>query len=108
MASNIMVVDYTLHPSIFLLAASGPGRCKINNGGCWHDSQDGQSFSACLVGDIEGFIFIYLFIYFCSFQQIDLDVNSSFYYQQDIDGGKCECPPGFKGDGVKSCKGKRC
>nr|CAN79862.1 hypothetical protein VITISV_021998 [Vitis vinifera] len=66
--------------------ASGPGRCKINNGGCWHDSQDGQSFSACL---------------------IDLDVNSSFYYQQDIDGGKCECPPGFKGDGVKSCKGKR-
>lgn len=50
--------------------ASGPGRCKINNGGCWHDSQDGQSFSACL----------------------------------DIDGGKCECPPGFKGDGVKSCK----
>ena len=54
------------------------------------------------------FLFIYLFIYFCSFQQIDLDVNSSFYYQQDIDGGKCECPPGFKGDGVKSCKGKRC
>ncbi|KAJ8763482.1 hypothetical protein K2173_002365 [Erythroxylum novogranatense] len=48
---------------------SGPGRCKINNGGCWHKSRDGHTFSACL----------------------------------DVDGGKCQCPPGFKGDGVKSC-----
>ncbi|PNT57350.1 hypothetical protein POPTR_001G294400v4 [Populus trichocarpa] len=48
---------------------SGSGRCKINNGGCWHESQDGHTFSACL----------------------------------DVDGGKCQCPPGFKGDGVKSC-----
>ncbi|KAL3538805.1 hypothetical protein ACH5RR_002171 [Cinchona calisaya] len=50
--------------------ASGPGRCKINNGGCWQDAKDGQSFSACL----------------------------------DQEGGKCECPLGFKGDGVKSCE----
>ncbi|GAA0158157.1 extracellular matrix structural protein [Lithospermum erythrorhizon] len=28
--------------------ASGPGRCKINNGGCWHESRNGQTFSACL------------------------------------------------------------
>uniref|UniRef100_A0A6M2EKG7 EGF-like calcium-binding domain-containing protein n=1 Tax=Populus davidiana TaxID=266767 RepID=A0A6M2EKG7_9ROSI len=48
---------------------SGSGRCKINNGGCWHESRDGHTFSACL----------------------------------DVDGGKCQCPPGFKGDGVKSC-----
>ncbi|GMJ12807.1 vaculolar sorting receptor 3, VACUOLAR SORTING RECEPTOR 3, binding protein of 80 kDa 2;2 [Hibiscus trionum] len=27
--------------------ASGTGRCKINNGGCWHESRDGQSYSAC-------------------------------------------------------------
>ncbi|KAJ6986327.1 vacuolar-sorting receptor 3 [Populus alba x Populus x berolinensis] len=51
---------------------SGSGRCKINNGGCWHESRDGHTFSACL----------------------------------DVDGGKCQCPPGFKGDGVKSCVGK--
>ncbi|KAK3013918.1 hypothetical protein RJ639_009446 [Escallonia herrerae] len=32
--------------------ASGPGRCKINNGGCWHETQDGHTFSACLdIGD---------------------------------------------------------
>lgn len=41
------------------------------------------------------------------FQQIVLDANYSFYYQQDIGGSKCECPPGFTGDGVKSCEGER-
>ncbi|KAL4581120.1 hypothetical protein LXL04_017329 [Taraxacum kok-saghyz] len=50
--------------------ASGPGRCKINNGGCWHDTRNGHSYSACL----------------------------------DSANGKCACPPGFKGDGVKTCE----
>ncbi|XP_038709198.1 vacuolar-sorting receptor 3 [Tripterygium wilfordii] len=49
---------------------SGSGRCKINNGGCWHESQNGHTFSACV----------------------------------DRDDGKCQCPPGFRGDGVKSCE----
>ncbi|XP_073045597.1 vacuolar-sorting receptor 3-like [Primulina eburnea] len=49
--------------------ASGPGRCKISNGGCWHDTRNGVTFSACL----------------------------------DNEEGKCECPPGFEGDGVKTC-----
>ncbi|KAL1557894.1 Vacuolar-sorting receptor 3 [Salvia divinorum] len=50
--------------------ASGPGRCKITNGGCWHDTKNGITFSACV----------------------------------DNTDGKCTCPPGFKGDGVKSCE----
>ncbi|OIT08594.1 PREDICTED: vacuolar-sorting receptor 3-like [Nicotiana attenuata] len=50
--------------------ASGPGRCKLNNGGCWHDTRDGHTYSACV----------------------------------DNEEGKCSCPPGFKGDGVKSCE----
>ncbi|MQL69858.1 hypothetical protein Taro_002146 [Colocasia esculenta] len=50
--------------------ASGPGRCRINNGGCWQDSRDGQTFSACLESGEK----------------------------------KCQCPPGFKGDGTKSCE----
>ncbi|KAL2465866.1 Vacuolar-sorting receptor 3 [Abeliophyllum distichum] len=50
--------------------ASGPGRCKINNGGCWHETRNGITFSACM----------------------------------DNEEGKCTCPPGFKGDGLKSCK----
>ncbi|XP_059313914.1 vacuolar-sorting receptor 3-like [Lycium ferocissimum] len=50
--------------------ASGRGRCKLNNGGCWHDTRDGHTYSACV----------------------------------DSEEGKCSCPPGFKGDGVKSCE----
>ncbi|RDX88078.1 Vacuolar-sorting receptor 1, partial [Mucuna pruriens] len=51
-------------------AASGPGRCKINNGGCWHDARNGHAYSAC----------------------------------SDDGGVKCQCPAGFKGDGVKNCE----
>ncbi|KAF8404893.1 hypothetical protein HHK36_009788 [Tetracentron sinense] len=50
--------------------ASGPGRCKINNGGCWQETRDGLTFSACV----------------------------------DNGGSKCQCPPGYRGDGVKSCE----
>ncbi|KAK4405163.1 Vacuolar-sorting receptor 3 [Sesamum angolense] len=49
--------------------ASGPGRCKISHGGCWHENRNGITFSACV----------------------------------DNEEGKCTCPPGFRGDGVKSC-----
>ncbi|KAL0454310.1 UNVERIFIED_CONTAM: Vacuolar-sorting receptor 3 [Sesamum latifolium] len=52
--------------------ASGPGRCKISHGGCWHENRNGITFSACV----------------------------------DTEEGKCTCPPGFRGDGVKSCVGK--
>jgi hypothetical protein len=27
--------------------AVGPGRCAVNNGGCWKDTRDGKTFSAC-------------------------------------------------------------
>lgn len=27
--------------------ATGQGRCKIQNGGCWHETRDGKTFSAC-------------------------------------------------------------
>ncbi|CAA0807467.1 Vacuolar-sorting receptor 4 [Striga hermonthica] len=50
--------------------ASGPGRCKISNGGCWHEKKNGITYTACA----------------------------------DSEEGKCECPPGLKGDGVKSCE----
>ncbi|KAL8540451.1 hypothetical protein ACS0TY_001887 [Phlomoides rotata] len=28
--------------------ASGLGRCKISNGGCWHENRNGVTFSACV------------------------------------------------------------
>ncbi|XP_020575433.1 vacuolar-sorting receptor 3-like [Phalaenopsis equestris] len=50
--------------------AMGPGRCRINNGGCWKETRNGSTFSAC----------------------------------QDSEDHKCQCPPGFVGDGVKNCE----
>ena len=32
------------------LAAAGPGKCLINHGGCWHETRNGKTFSACQVG----------------------------------------------------------
>ncbi|KAL0376047.1 UNVERIFIED_CONTAM: Vacuolar-sorting receptor 3 [Sesamum calycinum] len=29
--------------------ASGPGRCKISHGGCWHENRNGITFSACVM-----------------------------------------------------------
>ncbi|MCO5595474.1 hypothetical protein L7F22_049517 [Adiantum nelumboides] len=49
--------------------AMGTGWCQIQNGGCWQDTRDGKTFSAC--SDSKA---------------------------------KCECPPGFEGDGVHSCE----
>ncbi|XP_031480119.1 vacuolar-sorting receptor 3-like isoform X2 [Nymphaea colorata] len=28
-------------------SCEGPGRCQFNNGGCWHDTRDGLTVSAC-------------------------------------------------------------
>jgi hypothetical protein len=52
------------------LAASGVGRCQINNGGCWKETKNGKTVSACSNEESKG----------------------------------CKCPPGFKGDGIKSCE----
>ena len=32
------------------LAAAGPGKCLINHGGCWNETRNGKTFSACQVG----------------------------------------------------------
>ena len=50
--------------------ASGIGRCEIKNGGCWKETRNGKTISACSNEVSEG----------------------------------CKCPPGFKGDGIKSCE----
>lgn len=50
---------------IYVIAAAGPGKCLINHGGCWHETRNGKTFSACQVGlgfyyMIYGFITEYL------------------------------------------------
>ncbi|XP_060191266.1 vacuolar-sorting receptor 6-like [Lycium barbarum] len=34
--------------------AIGPGRCMVNNGGCWSETKNGETFSACSEGDLSG------------------------------------------------------
>lgn len=34
--------------------AVGPGRCKLHNGGCWTETRDGQTFSACQATHLKG------------------------------------------------------
>ncbi|KAJ3693500.1 hypothetical protein LUZ60_008980 [Juncus effusus] len=34
--------------------AVGPGRCSMNNGGCWTESKDGRTFSACSDSNVNG------------------------------------------------------
>ncbi|KAJ8545023.1 hypothetical protein K7X08_017606 [Anisodus acutangulus] len=34
--------------------AIGPGRCMVNNGGCWSETRNGETFSACSEGDLSG------------------------------------------------------
>ncbi|MQL92098.1 hypothetical protein Taro_024717 [Colocasia esculenta] len=45
--------DVTILPTFVVnnrqYRASGLGRCRINDGGCWQHSRDGQTFSACMI-----------------------------------------------------------
>ncbi|KAJ4976167.1 hypothetical protein NE237_001273 [Protea cynaroides] len=34
--------------------AVGPGRCALNHGGCWSDSKNGKTFSACPESELKG------------------------------------------------------
>lgn len=35
-------------------AAVGPGRCSVNDGGCWSQHKNGVKFSACKDNDLSG------------------------------------------------------
>ncbi|KAK2999723.1 hypothetical protein RJ639_023628, partial [Escallonia herrerae] len=60
--------------------AVGPGRCIINSGGCWTETKDGQTFSACSVQKIAEVL---------------------YRTKQESDLTGCRCPYGFRGDGHK-------
>lgn len=51
LGTNDAVICEIQETLTFLCAfiAFGPARCAINNGGCWSESRNGFSFSACSV-----------------------------------------------------------
>lgn len=53
-------------------------------------------------------VFIYLFPFLPKFSEIKF-VSEKYLQkcQQDNEERKCTCPPGFKGDGIKTCEGQR-
>lgn len=53
LVSSLIVQCFVLKQILVFspFVASGPGRCKINDGGCWHAEKNGHAFSACLVRD---------------------------------------------------------
>lgn len=44
----ILAVNYNL-VDILPSSASGIGRCEIKNGGCWKETRNGKTISACSV-----------------------------------------------------------
>lgn len=38
---------------LVLKPASGALRCGLNNGGCWKETKDGRTYSACIVGSFH-------------------------------------------------------
>ena len=46
-----LIADFTIIKSHFHVTdpAYGPARCSMNEGGCWSETRNGLTFSACLV-----------------------------------------------------------
>lgn len=81
------------------LSASGIGRCEINNGGCWQESKDGKTISACSVSKCCFEIFAFFPFHFVYIFETKFGI-----LQNEVSEG-CKYPVGFKGDGEKSCEG---
>jgi len=100
------------------MAAHGPGRCAISNGGCWSDTKDGITLSACSVQ------YCYLLLFVCISFLVTVHNNVTHHqkfhlvwhitclthcpcsYQQESQLSGCRCPPGFHGDG-HTCEGAK-
>lgn len=116
-----LVVCYNFHIFVcFIVTASGPLRCEINNGGCWKKMQNGRAYSACVVS------FSCTNVLNCCYSSTpaqnpkwNSNSNSNRWWhssnwsyspigiQNDSTKG-CKCPPGFKGDGANNCEGTCC
>jgi len=102
-----------LNYNMWFFLASGSGRCEINNGGCWKDTKNGRTYSACTVSVSWGFSVLKTAILSVGSCPVFFQVKSAYkiwYFGSGVcnmqDDG-CKCPDGFKGDGKHKCEGKR-
>ncbi|KAA3482465.1 vacuolar-sorting receptor 3-like [Gossypium australe] len=79
--------------------------CLDNNGGCWQDKA--ANLTACKLVGLEGAKLIMEVVG----MKHEMDMHTPLVclcsnrgFEQDDGNGKCQCPPGFKGDGVKNCE----
>ena len=74
----------------------------MNNGGCWSETKNGKTFSACSVQFPSTSPFLLLpFLFYIHPTNVLLLI-----ILQDSEVTGCKCPQGFQGDGHK-CEGMR-
>lgn len=61
---------------------------------------------ASLDTPVTCFVFTKYLAFDFFFLKTNHDYTLSYLHEQDNGGIKCECPAGFKGDGVKDCTGE--
>lgn len=105
--SKVSVTVVFLTEVVLVCAATGLGRCKVDNGGCWQDKRGDVSFSACMVSLKSGSThFLCYRLLFLSHSTSDLALKICRVCTiQEFQTKGCTCPIGFKGDGVKDCTG---
>lgn len=98
------------YPSKWLLTFShpftafGPARCTINNGGCWSETKNGLTFSACSVQWFIPYFVLSPMIFCYSVMLFVVWPNSLLCIMQENQLKGCQCPQGFRGDG-HNCEG---
>ncbi|XP_022721878.1 vacuolar-sorting receptor 1-like isoform X2 [Durio zibethinus] len=117
--------EETTEPAICLSEDIETNECLENNGGCWQDkaaniSACRNTFSGrvCECPIVNGVKFYGDGYMHCEASgALHCEINNGGCWRKTLEGRTysariddhshgCKCPPGFKGDGVNSCKGK--
>ncbi|KAK8562829.1 hypothetical protein V6N12_010895 [Hibiscus sabdariffa] len=92
--------EETTEPSVCLSSDVETNECLENNGGCWQDKA--ANLTACKLDEairLSSSKSDFSPVCLCAIQLVGLEGS-----EQEDGHGKCECPTGFKGDGVNTCE----
>ncbi|KAJ4972284.1 hypothetical protein NE237_005383 [Protea cynaroides] len=114
----------TTEPAVCLTEGIETNQCLENNGGCWQDNdanvtacKDTFRGRVCECPVVRGVKFVGDGYTHCEASgALRCEINNGGCWEEKRDGktysacieddskGGCKCPPGFKGDGVKTCE----